>query len=53
MKKESVILEQINAAAEIINDENNLGMHGMTYEEGVRDALSWVIEENEDKPIDN
>lgn len=34
---------QIDAASDVANDDDNAGMFGMSYEEGVRDALEWAI----------
>lgn len=41
----------IDKAADIINDEDDSGYHGMTYEEGIRDAIEWALF-GEEPPLD-
>jgi hypothetical protein len=45
------IENQIDLANEIINKEA-LGCFGMSYEDGVKAALQWVIGETDDLPIE-
>jgi len=45
------IEEMRNRASDIIADLDNPGLFGMTYEQGVEAALSWVLEEDEE-PIE-
>lgn len=40
------ITEQIHLAM-----EEDGRWHGMTYEQGVRAALEWIIDEDEDPPM--
>ena len=44
------IEEQIDLANETMEDGGK--SFGMTYEDGVKNALQWVIEETDDKPMD-
>lgn len=48
MKSQSEIKEMIDKASD---DERNL--HGMTYQEGVRAALEWVLENWDEDPIED
>lgn len=43
---------QIDLATERINSGENC-MVGMSYEEGVKYALEWILGEIEDKPIED
>jgi hypothetical protein len=47
MRSKKEIYEQIDRATE--TDGKNFGM---TYEEGVKEALSWVLGDTEDPPIE-
>lgn len=46
-----VVQGQIDAAAEIIA-EGRSKYFGLTYEEGVRCALEWVIGDSDDLPME-
>ena len=48
MRSKTEIFEQIDRAT-----ETNGNMHGMTYEEGVKEALLWAMGESQDKPIED
>ena len=37
------IVELMDNANDIDGDDDNAGFHGMSYEAGIRDALSWVL----------
>lgn len=50
-KTNEEIEEMINLATERINSGENC-MNGMTYEEGVKTALEWVLGEIEEEPLD-
>jgi hypothetical protein len=41
---------QIDKANEFI--ENGTGCHGMSYEEGVKAALEWVMGDVDEEPIE-
>ncbi len=43
---------EIEAMAEKAADAAyNPTLHGMTYEQGVRDAIDWVLGNTDDKPL--
>ena len=48
MRSNDEIEEQIGEAT-----DSDGKFSGMTYEEGVKNALEWVLEETEDKPMDD
>jgi hypothetical protein len=45
--------DQLNKAHEVIDDPDNRGFWGQSYEEGVVNALRWVTGEYSDAPMDN
>lgn len=45
------IEEQIDKASDLIEEGGKY--HGMSYEDGVREALNWVIENTNEKPIED
>lgn len=45
------IEEQISKATEIINTDGTK-VPGMSYEQGVDEALRWVLGESSDEPIE-
>lgn len=50
MKTREEVNEQIDKAQQSI--ESGEGYHGMSYEEGVKAALEWVMGDIEEKPIE-
>jgi len=50
MKTREEVYEQINKALQTIESGN--GYHGMSYEEGVKAALEWVIGDINEEPIE-
>lgn len=46
MRSEKEIEEMCNRA-----DESEEQLFGMTYQEGIRDALSWVLDPEEEPPL--
>ena len=48
MRTEEEILKQI-----YLSIEKDGELHGQSYEQGVQDALNWVIGNYEDAPIEN
>jgi hypothetical protein len=44
--------EQLNVASEHIND-GTVAWPGMSYEQGVQNALDWVLGNNDDPPMDD
>ena len=51
MRNESEIYEQIDEASEKIN--NGECSSFMSYEDGVKNALEWVLKNTNEKPIEN
>lgn len=48
--------EEIHRQVELANeqiDQNTSKYFGMTYEEGVRDALEWMTGELDEKPMED
>lgn len=52
MKSINDINELLASTYEMI-DSGDLKFHGMSYEEGVRAALLWVIEESDVNPLED
>ncbi len=50
-RSEEEIDEQVNKATENINTVGS-AWRGMSYEQGVRDALDWVTSNSDDPPMD-
>ena len=50
MKTRKEVYEQIDKAQQVI--ESGEGYHGMSYEEGVKAALEWVIGDIDEEPIE-
>lgn len=48
--KREEVEEQIDLATERINSDENC-MNNMTYEQGVKYALEWIIGDAEEKPL--
>jgi hypothetical protein len=51
MRTEDEIKEQIDVAED--ESMNGTKFPGMSYEDGIIEALNWVLEIYEDKPMDN
>jgi len=51
MRLENEIYEQIDKASEMIN--NGESSNFMSYEEGVKNALEWILENTNEKPIED
>ena len=51
MKNSIEIFEQIDKASELIEQDGKY--FGMTYEQGIKDALEWVSGYVENKPIED
>jgi hypothetical protein len=52
VRGEDEVYEQIDKAGELINDEVSM-YSGMSYEQGVRDALEWILGDIDDAPMDD
>jgi len=50
MRTNDEMCEQVDKASE--KQENGEGFHGMSYEDGVKATLDWVMEETDIKPMD-
>lgn len=50
MKTEKEIYKQIDAASDLINEGGKY--FGMTYEDGVKSALEWVVGDMNELPIE-
>ena len=51
MREHQQIEDQMMEAS-IVASEGRTQYPAMSYEEGVRDALAWVIEESDDAPME-
>lgn len=49
-RSDEEIDKQLNLANELV-DEGRTQYKGMTYEEGVRDAINWLMGTQDDVPI--
>ncbi len=45
--------KEIDEQIDMVIDGDVSKFPGMAYEEGVRAALEWVVEDTEDKPMDD
>lgn len=52
MQDEEKIEEQYNEATALTASAGRSIYPGMTYEQGVRDALAWVLEESDEAPFE-
>lgn len=50
---EKEIDEQANKAHEVIDDPNNRGFFGQSYEEGVINTINWMRGDYDEAPMDN
>ena len=50
MKTRKEVDELLNKVQQAI--ESGEGYHGMTYEEGVKAALEWVMDDIDEEPIE-
>jgi len=51
MRTQEEMYNEIDRASE--KENNGTGFHGMSYEEGVKTTLEWVLGNTEDKPMDD
>lgn len=52
MKLETEILEELSQADDVL-DSGESKFFGMTYEEGVKAALEWVLGYTNDRPMED
>jgi len=51
MRTKDEMYDQIDIATE--KQESGEGFNGMSYEDGVKAALEWAMEDTEEKPMDD
>ncbi len=52
MRSDDEINDQINRAANVA-DAVGTKFRGMTYEQGVSDALRWILNDDDEKPLND
>jgi len=50
---ETEIDEQANKAHEVIDDPDNRGFFGQTYEEGVANTIAWIRGHYDEAPMED